>query len=86
MRRFLLSEPGDTVVAFVVIHLMLGAFAGALCASIVLLLDVGHLRTLLAASDVRFIGLALLYGGFMLTFASVICGSALMQLSGRETT
>lgn len=85
MRRVFAGEAGESLARYIVVHWILGAVAGALCASIVLVLDVGHLRTLLGASDVKGIGLALLYGGFMLTFAAVVCGTALMQIAGKTS-
>jgi hypothetical protein len=85
MRKYLMGEPGDSLVWFIIVHWILGAVAGALCASIVLILNLGQLRTLLASSDVQVIGLALLYGGFMLTFAAVVCGTALMQLAAKDS-
>jgi hypothetical protein len=81
MRRLAFRRTEQSLAAFVVVHWILGAIAGALCATVVLGLNLGHLRSLLAESDVKFTGLALLYGGFMLTFAAVICASALMQVS-----
>jgi hypothetical protein len=73
--------PVTSVAWFVVTHWMLGSIAGALCASILLILDIGRLRTLLERTEFMGPGLILLFGGFMLTFASVVCATALMQLS-----
>lgn len=85
MRASFLGGPEDSLFRFVIVHWILGAFAGALCASVVLILDLGHLRQLLTNSDAEIIGLALLYGGFMLTFAAVVCGTALMQVANKSS-
>ena len=63
-----------------IVNWLLGMIAGLLCAVIVLLLDVGHLRSLLENSDLVWPGLILLFGGFALTFGGVVCATAVMFL------
>jgi hypothetical protein len=72
----------DPLIRLMIFNWILGAFAGALCAAIVLISDIGRLRTLLSASDFMLPGLLLLFGGFMFTFAGVVCATALMTMQG----
>ena len=86
MAHLSIVSPEPSLVRFFIVHWILGSIAGALCAAIVLIVDLGHLRTLLAASDVMAVGMALLFGSFMLTFAAVVCATALMQISGSSSS
>lgn len=76
--------PGDSrnaVVHLIVAHWILGMALGMVCAALVLWLDVAHLRSLLMRSDrVMWEGVALLFGGFALTFGGVVCAGAIMIL------
>ena len=72
-----------SVAWFVVVHCLLGSIAGALCACILLILDIAHLRSLLSTSDMMVPGLVMLFGGFMVTFGGVICATAVMQISNK---
>lgn len=70
---------GD-ITRYVIQNWLIGGMAGAVCALLVLVTDTGHLRTLLASSDAAWQGMALLFGGFILTFAGVVCATAVMYL------
>ena len=71
----------DPVVRLVVVNWLLGMLAGLLCAGLVLWFDLGGLRGLLLRSDFWVQGLALLFGGFAVTFGSAVCGTAIMSLA-----
>jgi hypothetical protein len=53
---------------------------GAAFASLALYFDVGRLWTLISRSASPAPALLLLYGSFMITFGSVVCGTAIMLL------
>jgi len=72
------------IIRLVVVNWLLGMGAGVLCASLILWLDLVGLRSLLARSDFWIQGLALLYGGFAVTFASLVTGTAVMMIKADE--
>ena len=74
------KRPLHSIPRLIVENWILGAAAGVLCASIVLAIDLVHLRTLIWHSSEPWIALALLYGGFILTFASLLAGTAVMTM------
>lgn len=82
------SRPGSakrSIVRLVVINWMIGAALGVLCAGLLLWLDIAGLRTLMFRDAATMAaGLALLLGGFAVTFGSVVAGSAIMALAARE--
>ena len=81
VRRWLSPEGPHAVVRLLVMHWILGVAVGVLCASLVLWLDVGGLRSLLFRSgSLMPAGLLLLYGGFAVTFGGVVCASAVMTV------
>jgi len=76
-----------SILRLVVTNWILGAVAGAFCASLLLAFDFGGLRGLMfRESATAMAGLALLFGGFAVTFGGVVCGSAIMSLGAREET
>ena len=74
----------DPIVRLVVTHWILGALTGIGCAGFLLACDVAHLRSLLAHSDVAAAGLALLFGGFAITFGGVVAATAVMLVAPDE--
>jgi hypothetical protein len=79
-------EPvSKSIVRLVVTNWIIGAALGVLFAALLLWLDVAGLRHLMfrdAATAAA--GLALLFGGFAVTFGSVVCGSAIMAVAARK--
>jgi hypothetical protein len=79
-------EPASkSIVRLVVTNWITGATLGVLCAALLLWLDLAGLRHLMfrdAATAAA--GLALLFGGFAVTFGSVVCGSAIMAVAARK--
>lgn len=81
MPRFaLLSRHGDPVVRLIITHWILGALTGIGCALLLLVFNVVGLRSLLMASEMRWIGMLLLCSGFAVTFGGVVCASAIMMV------
>lgn len=72
----------DPIVRLIVTHWILGSITGIGCALLLLAFDTAGLRSLLFASDMRWVGLLLLCSGFAVTFGSVISASAVMLLPG----
>lgn len=75
---------GDPLVRLIVTNWILGSLTGIGCALLLLILDVANLRSLLMASDVRWIGLLLLCSGFAVTFGGVLTASAIMSVPTRD--
>ena len=46
--------------------------------------DIGHLRSLILASDMVVPALLLLFGGFSITCGGVVCGSAIMRMARED--
>jgi hypothetical protein len=81
------ASTGPSIVRLVVTNWILGAVAGILCAGLLLGLDLGGLRGLMfRESTTAMAGVALLFGGFAVTFGSAVCGSAIMSLGARDET
>jgi len=88
MSRALRSPPEhdpDPVVRLMILHWILGAALGMICAGIILWLDIAGLRSLLFRADhIMWEGVALLLGGFAITFGGVVCASAVMSVSKND--
>ncbi len=74
----------DPIVRLVVTHWILGALTGICCAGFLLACDIASLRTLLWHSDVAAAGLALLFGGFAVTFGGVVAATAVMTVAPED--
>ena len=74
----------DPIVKLVVTHWILGAATGAFCAGILLVFDVAGLRTLLLHDAGAGVGLALLFGGFAITFGGVVAATAVMFIAPEQ--
>lgn len=70
----------DRLVRFVVANLLIGMAFGVAFAGLVLWFDVAGLQRLIFASSSPVPALALLFGSFMITFGSIVCGTAIMLL------
>lgn len=80
----ILGRDSDPVVRLIVTNWILGAATGVGCALFLFFDDVEGLRSLLVASDVLWIGLALLCSGFAITFGGVVAASAVMMVPKDE--
>jgi hypothetical protein len=68
----------DPLVRYMIVNWALGALAGIVCATAMLLVDPFGLRPLLSYSDVAIAALFMLYFGFMTTFGGLVCAAAVM--------
>lgn len=68
----------DPLIRYMLFNWALGAFAGVLCATALLVVDPFGLRPVLAHSDVAAAAILLLYIGFMTTFGGLVCAAAVM--------
>jgi hypothetical protein len=74
------SDKKNAVLRLFLINWTLGVGLGIVFASLLLFFDIAGLRSLIGRSDLYIQAIALLYGGFAVTFGSVVCGSAIMRL------
>jgi hypothetical protein len=74
----ILAKRLDPLVRHIVVNWVLGALAGMVCASALLLIDSFGLTPLLWRSDVAVAALLLFYFGFMTTFGGLVCAAAVM--------
>jgi hypothetical protein len=80
------KRDASRLVLLMIVNWSFGWAVGALAALALLAGDVAHLRTLMLHSDLMWQGLALLFGGFGVTFGGVVCATAVMLLPGDEET
>ncbi len=73
----------DPVLALILTNALGGAVVAIFLVGAILFLDIGRLGTLIAASDAPLAPTALLTAGFVITFASLAMGSAIMRI-GRD--
>lgn len=72
------------IVRYLAVHAAIGIAVGCACAAALLLLDVAGVGTLIAGTSTPLVPIALLFGGFALTFGSLAMGSAIMLLPEQE--
>jgi hypothetical protein len=72
--------PRNSVIRLVAINAGIGVAVGLACAGSLLVFDYQGIWSLLRKTDAAVPALALLFGGFAVTFGSVVCGSAIMAL------
>lgn len=70
----------DPVVSFILLNGLGGLVVALLMVTAILLLDIGRIGTLVAASEIPVLATALLGAGFAVTFASLAMGSAIMRI------
>lgn len=70
----------DRLVRFIIGHILLGMAVGCAFAGLVLYFDVAGLWRLIVNTSNPAAPLALLFGSFMITFGSIVCGTAIMML------
>ncbi len=79
MALALRPPPGrDPLLRTIVTHWILGAIMGVASACVLLAGDIANLRTLIMRSDIVAPALALLFGGFAITFGGALAGAAVM--------
>ena len=70
-----------SLVSFLALHATIGALVGCFVAGACLVTDVAGIWTLLVNSDVPILASGMLVFGFVVTFSSVVAGSAVLRLS-----
>lgn len=75
------SRGPDPVIRMILINWVLGACIGVAFAAVLLAADVAGIRGLIMGSGVSIPALALLFGGFSITFAGVIAATAIMLMN-----
>src|SRR5271165_6004474 len=68
----------DPLVRHLIVNWALGAAAGMISATALLIIDPFGLRPLLERSDMAAVALFMLYIGFMTTFGGLVCAAAVM--------
>ena len=68
----------DPLVRHLIVNWALGAMAGVISATALLIVDPFGLRPLLEHSDMAAVALFMLYVGFMTTFGGLVCAAAVM--------
>ena len=74
----------DPLVRMMLLNWASGILVGVVCAGIVLAVDLAGIRSLMIRSNFLWQGLALLFGGFSITFGGVVCATAIMTLPTEE--
>ncbi len=76
----------NRLVRLMVFNWIFGVFVGCCCAGLLLAGDIAGLRSLMLRSELMWQALALLFGGFSITFGGVVCATAIMLPSMDEET
>jgi hypothetical protein len=74
----------DPVIRMILINWVAGACMGAAFAAVLLAADVAGIGGLIMGDSVSIPALALLFGGFSITFAGVIAATAIMLMNDRD--
>ncbi|MFO1150093.1 MAG: hypothetical protein U1E62_17080 [Alsobacter sp.] len=84
MRRPAHNNPflHNPALRLVVTHAVLGSGLGLLFSALLVVFDAHGLGTLIRESDIGPIAFVLLAGGFMVTFGSMVAGTAVMMIGG----
>lgn len=70
----------DPLVRMMLLNWFTGIVVGLVCAGFLLAVDMAGMRSLLLRSNFFWQGLALLFGGFAITFGGVVCATSIMTL------
>ncbi|MGE3245931.1 MAG: hypothetical protein AB7F96_12780 [Beijerinckiaceae bacterium] len=73
------------VVRLIIVNWIAGALLGLVLAGLVVWFDIAGVGRLILKSDPMWPALALLCGGFMITFSSQVAGTAIMLIPREET-
>ena len=73
--------PGrDPLVRMLIVNWIMGACMGVAFAAVLLAADIAGMRSLIMGTDLAVPALALLFGGFAITFGGVIAATAIMLM------
>ena len=73
--------PGrDPLVRMLIVNWIMGACMGVAFAAVLLAADIAGMRSLIMGTDLAVPALALLFGGFAITFGGVIAATAVMLM------
>ena len=72
------------VVHLIVFNWLLGAGIGAAFAGLLIWADIAHIGRLILNAQPVWPGLALLFGGFAVTFGSLVAGTAIMLIPAKD--
>jgi hypothetical protein len=86
MRHNQVTRKPNRLVRLMIANWALGWAVGLVCAIALLVSNVAGFRDILFHSELMWQGLALLIGGFGVTFGSVVCATAIMLLPAEEET
>lgn len=75
-----MTDEYRAIARFVVRHALVGCLGGALVGGMLLAVDLGGLRSLIAASEVPVLATFLLFFGLFITFGGVAVAIAFMQI------
>ncbi len=75
-----MHQTRNSLVRLVAVNAGIGVVVGLTCAGALLATDYRGIWSLLWKTDAEIPAFALLFGGFAVTFGSVVCGSAIMAL------
>ncbi len=76
-----LPPPGrDPLIRIVVVNWIVGACLGIAFAAVILAADVGGIRSLMLGQNISLPALALLFGGFAVTFGGLVAATAIMLI------
>ncbi len=78
------KKKANRLVRMMIVNWAFGWAVGFLCASAVLVSNVSHIREMMFRSDFELQFLALLFGGFGMTFGGVVAATAIMLLPTEE--
>lgn len=84
MRQNQNKANSSRLVRLMIANWLLGWAVGFACAAAVLVANLAGIRDIMLHSELELQGLALLFGGFGVTFGSVVCATAIMLLPTEE--
>lgn len=71
----------DPLVRMVIVNWIMGACMGVAFAALLIAADVAGMGSLISSTDLAIPALALLFGGFAITFGGVIAATAIMLMN-----
>ena len=77
---------GDPLVHIVIVNWIVGACLGVAFAAVLLVADVGGMHSLMLGRNISVPALALLLGGFAITFGGVVAATAIMLIRDDDDT
>ncbi|MDP2356354.1 MAG: hypothetical protein Q8M31_09895 [Beijerinckiaceae bacterium] len=81
MALVLRPPPGrDPFIRMVIVNWIVGACLGVAFAAVILAADVGGMHSLMLGHNISITAIALLFGGFAITFGGVVAATAIMLI------